>query len=157
MSWGTGAWGGTPWGIGATAPIPTVISVSPGIVARRGGAVISLLGTGFSKPALIEVLSGLTVVGTCYAFEADDLNDGKTDGDLGLFALRSNRIFAGTPALADGVYDLRLTTPGGSSTLVGALTYQLFAEEAKAQKVRQKLASKWKVGRRLLTTGEALD
>lgn len=119
--------------------------------------MISILGTGFSKPVLIELLSGLTVVATCYAYEADELNDGKTDGDLGLFALQSNRIFAATPALDDGTYDLRVTTPGGSDTLVNALTYQLFAEEAKVQKVRQKLSAKWKVGRRLLTTGEALD
>lgn len=159
MSWGSsGEWGFTPWGTGAAAPTPTLIGVSPGLVARRGGDVIRVLGTGFIKPALIEVLDGAVVVGTCYAFEADELNDPKgDDGDLGLFALTRTRIFAHTPALEDGTYDLRITTPGGTSgVLVGALTYELFAEEAKVLKVRQKHSRKWKTQRRLLTTGEAL-
>lgn len=158
MSWGSaGQWGLTPWGTGAEAPVPTLISASPGLVARRGGDVITLLGTGFTRPVTIEVLSGLVVVGTCYAFEADILNDDKgDDGDLALFALTSTRIFAHTPALEDGTYDLRITTPGGTATLVGALTYELFAEEAKVLKVRQKMSRKWKTQRRLLTTSEAL-
>ena len=158
MSWGTGEWGKTAWGTGVAAPVPTLISASPGLVARRGGDVITVLGTGFQKPILIEVMQDLQVVATCYAFEADVLNDPFAgEGDIGLFSLTSTRVFAHTPALEDGVYDLRVTTDGGPSTiLVGALTYELFAEEAKTLKVRQKLSKAWKKARNLLSTGEKL-
>lgn len=157
MSWGTGPWGTGAWGTGSAAPVPTLIGVSPGVVARRGGDVITVLGTGFRRPITIEVLQGGLVVGTCYAFEADILNDEKVGGNLNLFALTRTRVYAGTPALEDGVYDLRVTTDGGSSgILVGALTYELFAEEVKVQRVRQGFMAKWRAGRRLLSTNEAL-
>jgi len=119
--------------------------------------VVKILGTGFTTPILIEVLQALQVVGACYAFGSDVLNDGREQGDLSLFSLDRTQVFAGTPALSDGVYDLRVTTAGGPSNILdGALTYQLFAEEVKAQHARQKLMAKWKTGRRLLTTGAAL-
>jgi hypothetical protein len=107
---------------------------------------------------LVEVLQGLAVVGTCYAFDADVLNAAKgSEGLTNLFPLSANRIFAGTPALDDGAYDLRVTTPGGpSNVLVGVLTYELFAEEVKTLGVRQKLSAKWKTLRRMLSTGEPL-
>lgn len=157
MTWGsTGSWGLDAWGTGVAGPVPTLIAAAPTLVARRGGDVISLFGTGFSRPILIEVLQGGLVVDTCYAFEADTRND-RDDGDINLFALTRTRVFAGTPALEDGVYDLRVTTAGGvSGILSGALTYELFADEVKVHHVRQKLARKWKTGRRLLTTSQAL-
>lgn len=158
MTWGTGSWGaGSPWGIGASAPPPTIIAVSSveptapltggQVVARRGGDVIKIVGSNFVNPITIEVLNaGLEVVGTCYPFD-----------DLGLFALKPNTVFCGTPALPDGLYSLRVTTVGGSSTVLeDALQYELFAEEMKTQRVRVGLMRKWKAGRRLLSTNEAL-
>lgn len=149
MSWGTGAYGLSPWGTGIVAPVPVLIAVTPGLVARRGGDVIKLVGTGFFDPVLLEVLSGpalgpYTVEGTCYVFDPE-------------FDVKRNAIWAGTPALTDGVYHLRVTTDGGpSAVLVDVLTYELFSEEVKALKVRQGLNWKWIAGRRMLVTGEAL-
>jgi len=148
VSWGTGAYGLTSWGIGTTTPVPVLIGITPGLVARRGGDVIQLFGTGFTDPALVEVLSGpvvpYTLEGTCYVFDPE-------------FDVKRNVIWAGTPALDDGVYHLRVTTDGGpSAVLVNALTYELFSEEVKALKVRQGLNWKWRAGRRMLVTGEAL-
>lgn len=159
MSWGTGVWGTSGWGSGVSAPVPTIISVSPGVVSRHGGDVITVLGTGFTKPILIEVLQSLQVLETCYAFDADVLNDPFEDeGDIGLYALTGTRVFAHTPALEDGVYDLRVTTDGGPSAIfAGALTYELFAEEVKVLRARQSVTNKWVTGRRMLSTGEALN
>jgi len=156
MPWGL-VWGGAaPWGIASSVAAPTLIGASPSLVARRGGDVIAIIGTGFVKYVLIEVLQAAQVVGTCYAFDADVLND-KDDGDLNLFSLAPTRIYAGTPALPDGVYDLRVTNDGGpSAVLASALTYELFSDEVKVHRVRQGLSRKWKAGRHLLTTNEAL-
>jgi hypothetical protein len=119
------------------------------LVARRGGDVVKVFGTGFRAPMLAEVLSGpalgpYTVEGTLYIFDPE-------------FDVKATVFYGGTPALADGSYHLRVTTDGGTSNvLVDALTYELFAEEVKALKVRQGLTWKWKAGRRMLVTGEPL-
>jgi hypothetical protein len=140
MTWGSGKWGeSTPWGTGLTLPPPVLSAISPAIVARRGGDVIKVVGENFFDPITIEVLKGLAVVGTCYVFDAE-------------LDLERNRVFTGTPALADGFYSLRVTTDGGESNiLVNVLEYRLFSEEVKTHRVRIGFAAPWVTGPRLLT------
>jgi len=139
MPWGTGPWGITPWGIAGPIFAPTLIGVSPGIVSRLGGDVVTIVGTNFSDPIVIEILLAGDVVGTCYVFDVE-------------FDLDSTRIHAGTPALDDGVYDMQVTTTAGpSAVLIGALEYRLFAEQMKAQRVNIGFAAPWAVGSRLLS------
>ncbi len=139
MSWGKSAWGSSPWGTGVSAPPPSLISSTPAIVERRGGTIITILGTDFTTPATVEVLvGGTTVVGTCYIFDPD-------------FDLTSNRLIVGTPALSDGLYDLRVTTSGGpSAVLENALDVRLHAEQFKVESVRRKWAPAWEAGVRVL-------
>lgn len=159
MTWGTGPWGsGSPWGTGVTLPPPTLIGVSsdpgetapttnPAVVAIRGGTICKALGTNFftrdSRPFIdIEILTGgpgaYVVVGTGYVFDPD-------------FDIKSNLVFFGAPALARGLYHVRVTTDGGTSNvLTDAIAARLFAEEYKTVSVRGKFAPKWATGPRLL-------
>lgn len=152
MPWGTGEWGITPWGlVGELSSSPTILSVQTphgdragsGVVARRGGDVIRIIGSNFGDPMTIEVLNGMTVVGTCYIFRPE-------------YDIQPDRVWCGTPALPDGTYDLRVTTTVATATLASALTYELFAEEMKTLTVRSNVSARWKTGRRMLSTGEPL-
>jgi hypothetical protein len=108
-------------------------------VERRGGTVIKVLGENFFDPMIVEVLRAGLVVGTGYIFDPE-------------FDLERNRAFVGMPALADGFYDLRVTTDGGTSgVLVDALEYRLFSEQTKIHRVRVGLAAPWVTGPRILT------
>jgi len=150
--WGVGEWGIDSWGLqGELTASPTLVSVitphgeraGSGVVARRGGDVIQIIGTNFGDPMTIEVLQAAIVVGTCYIFRPS-------------FDIQPTKVFCGTPALDDGVYDLRVTTTVATATLASALTYELFSEEAKTLIVRSNINPKWRTGRRMLTTGEPL-
>ncbi len=159
--WGGGPWGASdqinqPWGTGAAGPPPSLIAVTspygrgPSGVAlceRRGGTVVTIGGTNFRDPMTVEVLSGgggsFTVEGTGYIFDP-------------AFDVRGNRIFAGLPALADGLYHLRVTNDGGvSNVLIDALEYALFPEEWRVVNRRRGWAKVWDVGPAFLTAGSA--
>jgi hypothetical protein len=106
-----------------------------------GGDVITIGGTGFYDPMLVEVLDGGgAVVGTCYIFDPR-------------YDVFKSRIYCGTPALPRATYDLRVTSGTGSDTLVGALVYEPIADQIKVERVRTGFASAWLSGRRLLRGG----
>lgn len=136
MSWGSGPWGsGSPWGTGSSAPPPTLIAVSGSVIDVEGGTVVRIVGTNFEDPALIELILGGTVRGVGYVHEPR-------------YDLRANRIDAGMPAVPAGVYDLRVTTSGGSATLLAALEAKPHAEEWRVVEGRGKWARAWRLGRR---------
>lgn len=141
MTWGTGPWGaGSPWGTGSSALAPTLISVSPSTIDKEGGDVIRILGTNFAAGMEVEFLQGGVVVGDGYIFDAR-------------FDIEPTRAWVGTPALDPGTYDIRVTTAGGSTTLAGAVTSALHAEEHRVVSSRSRWAPKWEVGRRYLSGG----
>jgi hypothetical protein len=117
-------------------------------VEIRGGTVIGIVGTDFFAPVTIDVLIGggpFVSVGRCFVWDYE-------------FDLKNNRIFAGTPALAAGLYHLQVTTDGGpSAVLLNALEYVPFAEEMKVQRARRSFAPVWKTGPRVLVTNEPGD
>lgn len=155
MTWGLGTFGISPWGTGITAPPPGLAAVSSphgagplggSLVEVRGGTVITIAGTDFFSPVLIEVLEGagapFNVVGTCFVWDYE-------------FDLKNNLIYAGTPALPAGLYSLRVTTDGGPSpVLLDCLEYVPFSEEMKVQRARRGFAPVWKTGPRVLVTNE---
>jgi len=116
----------TPWG--------------GGIVDVLGGDVITIGGSNFYDPVLVEVLFGGLPVGTCYVFDPR-------------YDVSRSRIYCGTPALAQGTYDLQVTTGAGSAIFVGALNYEPIADQMKVERVRVGFASPWTSGRRLLRGG----
>jgi len=139
MPWGTGPWGETPWGTGVEFPPPVLSGISPTILAEQGGTVLKILGENFFAPVQVDVLDAGVVIASGFVFDAE-------------FDVEQNRIFAGMPALPTGVYDLRITTPGGdSNTLFDVLDYRLFADESKVQRVRIGFAQPWRTGPRLFT------
>jgi hypothetical protein len=157
--WGVGDWGGidgNPWGgVGdAAVSAPTIDAVispegpSPNggqLVDVLGGDVIEIIGTEFEDPLTVEVLIGpsggpYTVVGTCYMFDAR-------------YDLTTTRAFVGTPALAQGIYHVRVTNSVNSAVLEDALDFQPFAEELKVHRVRVGFARVWATGRRMLLGG----
>lgn len=146
MGWGTGEWGSSTWGSTESdaLPPPSLIDVSPGLVARRGGDVVTVVGEHFDASTKIEILSGNAVDG--FVKEADGYI---FDPD---FDVTGNRLFFGSPALNDGTYHVKVITDFGDAILEDALTYELFAEEMKIQRVHIGFATVWKAGRRLLTT-----
>lgn len=136
-NWGTGAWGCGPWG---GAGPPTVGGITGALCDVKGGTVLGVFGTDFTDPAIIEVVDnlGVEVFGTAEYFEA------RLD-------LRSGKILAGFPALAVGTYGIRITTSGGTSAVLqDAVTYAVFAEEGKVQRVRRRYANVWATGNRIL-------
>lgn len=141
--WGRGPWGEeSPWGTGVDLPPPIVSDVHPTILEIRGGTVLGIFGENFHDPMTVEVLQAGQVVGTGYIFDAE-------------FDLQPNRAFAGMPALDEGVYDLRVTTAGGESNVLGGvLDYRLHSEQAKLHAGRIKFSSTWKTGPRTLTSGQ---
>ena len=82
---------------------------------------------------------------------------GRRLGEYGLdpeFDLEANRVYAGMPALATGLYDLRVLVGGvESNVLEGVLDYRKFAEEVKVERARSGFSPVWKTGPRLLTGG----
>lgn len=153
MTWGIGPWGTSPWG-GVTAVTPggplsigTVLSsyVGPGgtaLVDVLGGEVIRVIGSGYTDPMVVEVLSGAgpgyVVEGVCYIFDAR-------------YDVRSTLIYAGTPKLAAGTYHVRVTrSDGASAVILNVLQYAPFADQLKVERVRVGLARVWANGRRLL-------
>jgi len=82
--------------------------------------------------------AGTIVFGTAEYFEA------RLD-------LRAGKILAGFPALAAGTYGIRTTTAAGTSAVLpDAVTYAVFAEEGKVQRVRRRYADIWATGNRIL-------
>lgn len=159
--WGVGDWGGidgNPWGgVGGSGIglVPTITAVSSPLglspnggqlLDVLGGDVLTILGTSFEDPLLIELLSGpgggpYVVAGVCYTFDPR-------------YDLTTSRVYAGTPALSAGKYHLRLTNNVGASlVLQDAVDYQPFAEEMKVNRVRAGFARQWASGRRLLIGG----
>lgn len=137
MAWGTGPWGETPWGTGLDLPPPVLLAVSPSILAEQGGTVIKIIGENFFAPVTVDVLDGGVVVARGFVFDDE-------------FDVEENRIFACMPARPTGLWDLRVTTPGGSSgVLADALDYRYFADESKVQRVRMGFAAPWRTGPRL--------
>ena len=140
--WGTSGWGTGTWGsLTVEAEPPIVGAVSPSLADTRGGSVLGVFGTNFLDPMSVEIIDPVSseVVGEVYYFEA------RLD-------LRSNKLYAGFPALPSGTYDIRVITPGGTSpVLESAVTYKLFAEEAKVHRVRRAWAPAWATGERLLS------
>jgi hypothetical protein len=141
--WGRAPWGGdAAWGAGVDLPLPILHAVHPTVLEIRGGTVLGIFGENFFDPMTVEVLDAGEVVGTGYIFDAE-------------FDLERNRAYAGMPAMAEGVYDLRVTTAGGdSNVLEGALDYRLHSEQAKVHGGRIKFSSTWKTGPRTLTSGQ---
>ena len=138
MSWGTGGWGAEGWGVGGTASAPTLTSVSPGVLDVEGGDVITIVGSNFFYPVVVELLQASVVLGTCYMFDPE-------------FDLTASRLIVGSPALPTGIYDLKVSTPNGlEATLVSALTYKVVAEEVRTHQGRAKWASAWLTGPRYL-------
>lgn len=138
MSWGSGLWGaGSPWGTGVSLPPPSVVGVSTDVAERRGGTVLRVLGTGFVDSMVVDLLQAGVFQGAGYIFDPR-------------FDVESNRAWVGMPALDDGVYDLRVTTSGGSATLAAAVTFKLHAEEYKVVHMRSKWPSVWDAGTRYL-------
>jgi len=139
-TWGVGPYGTSPWGASVTGGPPVLMSVSPGIVDIAGGTVATLAGNNFNKTAVIEVQQGGVVLG--YGVIA-----------LPDFDVQPNRLYVGLPALAAGVYDLRIITNSGDALLVNAIEYREFANEYKVETARRKFGSAWKLGSRILSGG----
>lgn len=140
MTWGVGEWGSeAAWGTGLTLSPPSIVGVSPYIVERRGGTVVTIVGTNFFDPMTVEVLKGAVVVGEGVIFDAR-------------FDLQQNRAYVGLPAAADGVYGIRVSTAGGDSPIFeNAVEYRLHTEQVKVHRVRIGYAQPWVTGPRLLT------
>ncbi|MCZ6870546.1 MAG: hypothetical protein O7G84_13675 [Gammaproteobacteria bacterium] len=137
-NWGTGLWGCSTWG-GAGDP-PIAGGVTGVLCDVKGGTVLGVFGSNFVDPTIIEVVDnlGVEVFGTAEYFEA------RLD-------LRPTKILAGFPALAAGTYGIRITTPAGATpVLQDAVTYAVFAEEGKVQRVRRRYADVWSTGNRIL-------
>lgn len=140
--WGTGGWGTGTWGSGSQEGDPPFLgAISPAIADTRGGTVISVFGSNFVDPMSVEIIDpiGGEVLGTAYYFEAQ-------------LDLRNSKLLVGFPALPAGTYGVRITTPAGTSAVLpDAITYKLFAEEAKVHRVRRAWAPVWATGERLLS------
>lgn len=143
--WGTAAWGTSPWGAGSLPP-PSIIGVSTphgvhagaGVVDRRGGDVITIIGNNFSDPMIVELLLGGIVQGQCYISRPR-------------YDIKPNRVYAGTPELDFGTYDLRVETAGGSSVIFpNAVTYERFSNEMKAETVRKNMSDAWKSAQKVI-------
>ena len=143
-SWGLGLWGGpesSAWGAGQVPGSPILGAIQDSPCDVKGGTVLGIFGNNFVDPTLIEIVDmiGLETLGTAYYFEA------RLD-------LRKSKILAGFPALPVGTYGVKLTTIAGTTpVLPNAVTYAVFAEEGKVQRVRRRYASPWSTGERLLT------
>lgn len=160
MSWGLGTWGAlSPWGTGAVTPPPTLIAVGTTDIDVLGGDVTTVVGTNFLDPMVVEFLQGGVVIGASTipgSAYADSVTAGTARGIIldPRYDISPNRVYVGTPALAAGVYDVRVTTEGGvSAVLVGALTAKPVAMEHRVLSMRSKWARAWQVGPRLLSGG----
>lgn len=168
IGWGIGDWGGiggtddtsgaaldgTPWGGVADAelPAPTLDGVTSPLGASTaggqlvdilGGDVLLVVGANFESGLVIEVLSGAsggpyTVEGTCYMFDER-------------YDLGASSAYVGAPALAAGLYHVRVTTTAGTAVLEDALDYRAFAHQLKIERVRLGLAKPWETGARYLS------
>lgn len=156
MSWGTGPWGaGSPWGSTlATAAPPTLAGVasatisiasssSPAVVDRLGGTVITLLGSGFTLDATVEIYTATLGVVAYASIVRPELD----------VVAAGSKIYAGCPALEPGTYGVRVVTPGGSSELADAIAAREFADAHKIVSVRGKWAPRWATGPRILHGG----
>jgi hypothetical protein len=137
-SWGIGPWGTGTWGgLGEPVEGPGAIAVSPTIADVLGGTVVAIFGSGFIDPVTIELYDGLIKVGEGKYFEAG-------------LDVRLEKMLVGMPALPVGSYGIKIITPyGESGILEDAITYKVFAEEGKVQRVRRRWAEPWQVGERL--------
>jgi hypothetical protein len=137
-SWGLGPWGTGTWGgLGEPVEGPGIFVVGPTIADVKGGTVISIFGSGFIDPLIIELYDGAIKVGEGKYFEA------RLD-------VRLEKMLVGMPALPVGSYGLKVITPfGASGILEDAVQYKVFAEEGKVQRVRRRWANAWQIGERL--------
>ena len=134
MTWGGGSWGADEWG-DPGAPVLSI--VGPAIADVLGGTVLTLYGSNFFDPALVELVLGVTTVGRAEYLEA------RLD-------LRRRKLIVGLPALPAGVYSVRITTTYGTSLLPDCVTYKPFADQMKIQRARRRWAPAWAVGPKLL-------
>ncbi len=137
-----GYWGHGPWGLGTwggLGVIPDLLSLSSSIADVKGGTLITLFGIAFVDPTVIELYDSLSnLVGEAKYFEAN-------------LDLRAKKVIAGFPALPVGTYGLRIITPGGDTGIIpNMITYKVFAEEGKVQRVRRRWAEVWQTGERIL-------
>ncbi len=160
MSWGHGGWGISEWGGGETpSPAGTLVVSSPAAVDVIGGDVITIAGTGFTSPMLVEFLQGGTVIGASTSPSSpyiDTIAAGVARGTIvnPTYDITSTLAYVGTPALPAGTYDMRMTTEFGTSTLlVGALVSKPVAHEHRVLAMRSKWARAWQVGPRLFSGG----
>ena len=137
-SWGIGPWGTGTWGgLGETGEGPGIGDVSPAIADVKGGTVVAIFGSGFVDPITIELYDGAIKVGEGKYFEA------RLD-------VRFEKMLVGLPPLPVGAYGIKLITPYGSTPILAdAITYKVFAEEGKVQRVRRRWSAAWRVGERL--------
>lgn len=137
--WGTEKWGIDSWGsAGLALDMPIITAVSPTICDVKGGTVLAIFGTDFVSP-IVEVLDGaLQLIGTGYIFE-DRLD------------VRLTKMLVGMPAAPVASYGLRVITPFGvSPVLPNAVTYKVFAEEAKVLRTRRLFSRAWRTGERII-------
>ncbi len=170
IGWGIGDWGGvggtddttgaaldgTPWGgvgdadlsapsfDGVTSPLgPSLVSGSV-LVDVLGGDVLRLVGAEFEEDMVVEVLSGsagsYVTEGTCFMFDPR-------------YDLTATRAFVGSPAIAVGLYHLRITTTAGVVVLEDCLDYRNISMQLKIERVRMGLAKAWESGPRYLSGG----
>jgi hypothetical protein len=78
-------------------PAPAVTSITPASGSVAGGTVVTIYGTGFTSATAVTF--------------------GETAG-TGLTVVYANMIKVKSPAHAAGIVDVRVTTPGGTSTIV---------------------------------------
>jgi len=79
--------------------VPIVVGVSPATGLAAGGTAITVSGAGFTGA------TGVTVGGTAAT---------------AVVVVNTNTLTCTTPAKAAGTYDVRVTTPKGTSAIVGA-------------------------------------
>lgn len=153
MPYGTSGYGNSAvWG-GALSSIaaPTLVAVGPtdgyGIAYAEedGGTLLTLTGTGFYYPIIVDVLRDGTLITDKYgkparAFVYDPERE-----------LRASVVYAGMPSLDPGFYDLRVTTPSGTSNVLArAVEYRLYAEQFRVVNLRGKFSTAWRSGVRFL-------
>lgn len=163
MSWGFGGWGVDEWGTdplpAGTLPPPTLDALTPADIDELGGDVITIVGTNFEIPLLVEFLQGGVVIGASTNPESgyvETIADGVARGTIvnPTYDVTSTRAYVGTPALPAGTYDIRVTTQSGTSAeLAAAIVSKPMAAEHRVHSMRSKWARAWQVGPRWLTGG----
>jgi hypothetical protein len=163
VTWGIGPWGLTPWGTGGALPVPALAAIQsfpgplaentgPAVVDELGGTVCLALGSGFDVSVTVEILAG--PIGTPIVVVDEDGKPVMGYVAQTRYDVTSSRVYFGAPALTRGLYHVRLSTDGGtSSVLENAIAARSFAYDYKIVSARAKLAPQWATGTRELRTG----